>query len=131
MKLITTTALTVLTLTLTSCTTPKPPQTFYRPDNSALVIESLDDRTCQLLQPTASGRENIDRALAAAKTLPQHLKAVVILENYTEPECGAEFRERGTAWFVGLRNLGYEHIVFLKGAGVTDPNGLPVLVEYD
>jgi len=35
------------------------------------------------------------------------------------------------AWFIGLRGLGYQHIVFLQGNGSTDPNGLPTLAEYD
>ena len=33
-------------------------------------------------------------------------------------------------WFMGLRGLGYQHIVFLKGNGTTDPNGLLSLAEY-
>jgi hypothetical protein len=44
---------------------------------------------------------------------------------------GHEFRDRTVEWFVELRGLGYRHIVFLKGSGVTDPNGLPLLAEYD
>ena len=61
----------------------------------------------------------------------QHQTAVVILENYNEPQLGHEFRDRTLGWFIGLRGLGYQHIVFLKGNGVTDPNGLPTLAEYD
>jgi hypothetical protein len=60
----------------------------------------------------------------------QRQTAVVILENYTEPRIGWQYRERGTSWFVGLRGLGYQHIVFLRGTGVANPEGLITLVEY-
>jgi hypothetical protein len=55
---------------------------------------------------------------------------VVILENYTEEEIGGQFRDRGTPWVVGLRNLGYQHIVFLQGLGVANPEGLITIVQY-
>jgi hypothetical protein len=63
--------------------------------------------------------------------LSEHQEAVVILENYTELKIGEQFRDRGTALFVGLRNLGYQHIVFLQGNGVANPEGLVTLVEYN
>lgn len=124
-------ALTALAISLTSCATPRPPQAFHNTDDTVLVVESLDDRTCQMLEPTASVREDNDTVLAKAMTLPQHQTAVVILENYTEPRIGSQYRDRGTPWFVGLRGLGYQHIVFLQGRGVADPEGLLTLVEYE
>jgi len=84
-----------------------------------------------MLQPTASGREDCDKLLAKAMKLSQHQTAVVILENYTEPRIGAQFRDRGPLWFVCLRSLGYQHIVFLQGRDVSNPEGLTTLVEYD
>jgi hypothetical protein len=131
MKISISLSLVALTITLTSCATPKPPQAFHNIDNTALVVESLDDKTCQMLKPTASNREDNDKVLAEAMTLSQHQTAVVILENYTEPQMGGEFRNRGVSWFVGLRFLGYQHIVFLQGKGVANPEGLITLVEYD
>ena len=131
MKNIKTMAFTALAITMTSCATPPPPQVFHQTDATALVIESLDDTTCQLIQPVASGKENNDTALTKAMELPQREAAVVILENYNESTFGAQFRDRGTAWFVGLRNLGYQHIIFLQGKGVTDPEGLITLVQYE
>jgi len=131
MKISISISLVALTITLTSCTTQKPPQAFHNIDNTALVVESLDDKTCQMLKPTASCREDNDKVLAEAMTLSQHQTAVVILENYTEPQMGGEFRNRGVSWFVGLRFLGYQHIVFLQGKGVANPEGLITLVEYD
>jgi hypothetical protein len=116
---------------LTSCATPPPPQAFHGTDQTALIIESLDGRTCQMLRPAASDREENDRLLTAARRLPQHETAVVILENYNEALIGEQFRDRGTSWFVGLRTLGYRHIVFLQGKGVADPEGLLTLAEYD
>jgi hypothetical protein len=131
MKTTTSIALVVLAIALTSCATSGSRQAFHNSDNSALVIESLDGKTGQLLEPTASGREDNSTVLAKAMALPQHQTAVVILENYTEPRLGWQFRVRGTPWFMGLRSLGYEHIVFLEGRGVADPEGLPTLVEYE
>jgi len=131
MKSIKTMALLGLALTLTSCATPPPPQAFHNIDSTTLVIKSLDSTTGQMLQPAVTGAESIDKILAKAMELPQHGEAVVILENYTEPEFGAQFRDRGTSWFVALRNLGYQHIIFLQGKGVADPEGLVTLVQYE
>src|SRR5450759_4164768 len=129
MKIIYSLALAGLAIMLTSCATPKPPQAFHKTDSTALVINSLDDTTCQMVEPAASNRERNDNVLALAKALPQHLTAVVMLENYTEPRIGDQFRDRGTVWFVGLRHLGYQHIVFLQGKGVANPEGLMTLAE--
>ena len=124
-------ALAVLPLILTACATPRPPVAFHKTDNTALVVESLDGRNCQMLQPTASAREQIDDLLQQARPFQQHQTAVVILENYTDSRTGAQFNDRGTTWFVALRGLGYEHIYFLHGNGVTDPEGLPTIVQYN
>lgn len=123
-------ALAALAISLTSCATSRPPQTFHNTDNNAVVIDSLDDKTGQLLEPTASVTEANDTVLAKAMNLSKRQTAVVILENYTEPQIGLEYRIRGTPWFVGLRSLGYEHIVFLQGRGVANPEGLITLSEY-
>ena len=131
MKIIITLILAALAITLTSCSTPRPPQAFHGAGDTALVIESSNDGTCQILQPTASGTEKMDGVLAKAMNLPKHEEAVIILENYNEPQFGPEFRDRGTAWFVGLRNLGYQRIIFLQGNGVANPEGLITLVEYE
>ena len=119
-----------LPIILSSCATPAP-QAFYNTDNSALIVESLDNHSCQILAPTATQREEDSRLLDQARTFPRRQTAVVILENYSEPELGQEFRDRSFGWFVGLRGLGYQHIVFLKGNGVTEVNGLPTLADYD
>jgi hypothetical protein len=125
-------ALAALPFMLTSCATePVPPQAFHNTDGTALVIKSLDDSTCQMIEPAASNREGNDHVLALAKALPEHQAAVVILENYTESQIGDQFRDRGTALFVGLRNLGYQHIVFLQGNGIANPEGLMTLAEYN
>lgn len=121
----------VVPLMVTSCATTPPPAAFHQTDNSTLVVESLDKDNCQILQPTASARQNIENLLRQARSLPQHQTAVVILENYSEREIGTEFRNRTTPWFVGLRMLGYEHIYFLQGCGTLNPEGLPTIAEYD
>ena len=119
-----------LPIFLTSCASP-PKQAYQNTDNSALIVESLDARSCQVLAPTAIQREDNARLLDQAKEFAQHQTAVVILENYFEPQLGTEFRDRTFGWFLGLRGLGYQRIVFLKGNGATDPNGLLTLAEYD
>lgn len=120
-----------LPVLLSSCATSRPPQAFHNTDNSAFIVESLDNRSCQVLAPTTINKEENFRVLAQAKSFAQHQTAVVILENYSEPRLGQEFRDRTICWFIGLRGLGYQRIVFLQGRGVTDPNGLPTLAEYD
>ena len=131
MKIIYSLAFAGLAIMLTSCATPPPQQAFHNTDNTALVIASLDDKTCQMLQPKTSSGEKNDKVLAKAMTLSEHQAAVVILENYTERRIGEQFRDRGTALFVGLRNLGYQHIVFLQGNGGDNPEGLITLAEYN
>jgi len=84
-KIIYSLALAGLAIMLTSCATPKSPQAFHNTDNTALIVESLEGRTCQILQPTVSVREDSDKLLAKAMKLSQHQTAVVILENYAEP----------------------------------------------
>ena len=123
--------LAALPVLLSSCATSRPPQAFHNTDNSALVVESLDNRSCQVIAPTAIAKEENTRVLDQAKAFSQRQTAVVILENYSEPQLGPQFRDRSMAWFIGLRGLGYQHIVFLQGNGTTDPNGLPTLAEYD
>jgi hypothetical protein len=100
-------------------------------DSTALVIDSLDDNTCQLIQPTMSDKQQNDQILTEAHNFAQHDTAVVILENYNEPQPGAEFRDRSVSLFVGLRGAGYKNIVFLQGKGVANPEGLITLAEYD
>ena len=117
-----------LAVGVTSCATPS--RAFHNTDSTALVIESLDSQTGQMLQPNTSARKSNDQLLAEAAALSQHQTAVVILENYTEEEIGVQFRDRGTPWVVGLRNLGYQHIVFLQGLDVPNPEGLTTLVQY-
>ena len=73
MKIINATALVALAITLTSCATPKPPQAFHNTDNTALVIASLDDKTCQMVEPAASKREGNDNVLALAKIGRAHV----------------------------------------------------------
>ena len=123
--------LAALPLLLSSCSTPMPPQAYHGTDNSALVISAIDARTSRIILPTPSGEIANDSILNVAKALPQHQTAIVILENYSEPQVGDEFRNRGTPWFIGLRCVGYEHIVFLQGNGATNPEGLITLASYD
>ena len=131
MKIIDSIALVALALSLTSCATPLPPKAFHNSDPTALVIQSLDVKTSQMLQPKMSGGDQNEKVLASAQALPRHQEAVVILENYTELQVGEQFRDRSIPLFVGLRGLGYQRIVFLQGNGVANPEGLITLAEYE
>ncbi|HEV2695779.1 MAG TPA: hypothetical protein VG347_23020 [Verrucomicrobiae bacterium] len=124
-------SLAALPVLLSSCATPQPPQAYHNTDNTALVIDAMDARSSRIVMPTPSGPIGNDQILTTAKNLPQHQTAVVILENYTEAEAGDQFRDRGTPWFIGLRCLGYEHIVFLHGNGAGNPEGLLTVAKYD
>lgn len=123
----------VLPLLFTGCATePKAPQAFHNTDNSALIIKSLDNESSQMVMPAISTAEQNGRLLEKARTLAQHETVVVILENYTEPQLGRQFRDRSTPWFIGLRGLGYEHIFFVQGNGAAaNTEGLPLLARYD
>jgi len=128
-NLLTLLALAVGAVFLTSCATPS--RAFHNTDSTALVIQSFDSQTARTLQPTTSDKKSNDDLMADAGALSQHQTAVVILEGYTEEEIGDQFRDRGTPWVVGLRRLGYEHIIFLKGLDVANPEGLITIVKYD
>jgi hypothetical protein len=121
-------ALGTLAVCLTSCASP--PRAFHNTDSTALVIQSFNDQTCQMLQPTASAKISNDELLGEAAKLSQHQTAIVILEDYTDEKIGNEFRDRTTSWVIGLRYLGYPNIVFLKGLGVADPEGLIPITQY-
>jgi hypothetical protein len=114
-----------------SCATSRPPQAFHNADGSALVIKSLNTRSGQIIAPTQTDEMENARMLDQIKSVPQRQTAIVILENYLEPQLGPEFRNRSMTWFFALRVLGFQHIVFLQGRGVPDPNGLITLAEYD
>lgn len=123
-----------LPVVLSSCATPAPPQTYRNADAAALIVESLDAGSCRMLAPTPMEREDNARLLDRAKSLGSHQTAVVILENYSEAELGREFRDRSMGWFMGLRGLGYQRIVFLKGDGAPGANavnGMQTLADYN
>ncbi|HEV2695820.1 MAG TPA: hypothetical protein VG347_23225 [Verrucomicrobiae bacterium] len=116
---------------LTSCSTPQPRVAFHNTDNSALVVASYNNGTCQVIGPIASSPEKNGLVVDQIKPLAQRQTAVIILENYSEPTLGPEFHARAYGWFAGLRCLGYQHIVFLQGNGAPNPDSLPTLFEYD
>lgn len=123
--------LAIIPLLAISCATQTPPQSYHAVDSNALVIKSIDRSTCQILRPGESDTIENVKVIAKLSSLPEHHSAVVILENYTEIQLGSEFRDRSAGWFMCLRSLGYEHIVFLQGKGVSDPEGLIALARYD
>ena len=115
---------------LCSCATAPVQEAFHSTDKSELIIKSIDGRSSQIIAPTALAAVPNSQILDELKSYPKGQTAVVILENYGEPQVGPEFRDRSEGWFIGLRGLGFQHIVFLKGNEAVDPNGLRVLAEY-
>ena len=75
-----------LPVVLSSCATSRPPQAYHNTDSSALIVQSLDASSCQVIAPTATGREKDTRLLEQARSFAQRQTAVVILENYSEPQ---------------------------------------------
>ena len=130
-KMISLLASAALPVLVSSCASTPPHPAFHIIDNSALIVASLDTTSCAVIAPTPIPKVDNVRLLEQARTFSQHQTAVVILENYSEPQLGQQFRDRTLGWFIGLRGLGYQHIVFLKGQGNADPNGLPTLAEYN
>jgi hypothetical protein len=125
--------LAALGVLLTSCATapPPPPQVYHSGDKPALVIHSLDETTSRIILPEASAQKPNDDTLNQTRKLPKQAAAVVILENYHESRPGDEFRNRGTSWFVNLRNQGYQQIIFLAGTGAANPDGLILVAKYN
>ena len=121
----------LLALIVPSCATKQPPVAYHNVDNTALVIDSVDIKKSQMVLPTSSGLIDNTQLVNKAKALSDHQTAVVILEHYSEPEIGMQFRDRSIPWFVFLRGLGYQRIIFLQGNGVANPEGLPTLVSYE
>jgi hypothetical protein len=120
-----------LPIVICSCATPHPPQTFHGPKESVLVVKSLDNHFSELVSPVAMAREDNVRMLDQIKSLSRQKMAIIILENYSESQPGPDFRDRSLEWFMGLRGLGFDRIVFLQGKGVAEPDGLVVLADYD
>ncbi|HXR04097.1 MAG TPA: hypothetical protein VN836_05250 [Verrucomicrobiae bacterium] len=123
-------ALAALAVSLTSCATSRPPQTFHNTDNNAVVIDSLDQKTGQMLQPAATVREDSNMFLAKAANLSKRQTTVVTVENYNESQPSLQYHIRGTQWFIGVQSLGNEHIVSVQDKGVPNPEGLITLTEY-
>lgn len=121
----------LLPLWLSSCATPPPPQAFHNTDATALIIKTVDNHSGEVMAPTAIGLAANDRVLTQARALTQHQTAVVVLENYSEPKLGPQFRARACGWFISLRGLGYQNIYFLQGEGLAATDGLRILVAYN
>jgi len=123
--------LAALPLLFAACATKPTPVAFHPTDPAALVVQTFDARTARVVTPTPTETIESAEILARAKNLTPHQTAVIILENYPEPEPGPLFRDRSMGWFIGLRGLGYQHILFLLGNGSASPDGLITLADYN
>ena len=119
-----------LAILSTSCATTQPPQSFHNTDNSAVIIDSLNDKRSQMLQPATTVRGDNDTVLAKAMKSSRHQTTAVTLQDYDESQAGLQYHIRGTPWIVELRGLEYEHFVYLQDKGITNPGGLITLTQY-
>jgi hypothetical protein len=119
-----------LPVLICSCATSCPPQAFRAGTEDALVIESYDDHSGQVVSPVTLERADNRQMLNEIKSVEKKSVAIVMLEGYQEPQPGPEFRDRSLELFMGLRQLGYQRIIFLQGHGVPQPSGLMVLAQY-
>lgn len=124
-------AFAALPVLFTACASPKPPQAFHATDSNAVVIKCVDGRNSELISPTPTAPEANSKVMGKVSAMNGPKTAVVILENYNEEKVGDEFRNRSTPWFIGLRTLGYDHVVFLQGNGTDSPEGLATIARYD
>ena len=124
-------AIAALPVFITACASPKPPQAFHATDSNAVVIKSVDSRTSEIIAPTPSGPVANTTVMSKVSAMNGPKTAVVILENYSEEKVGDVFRDRSMPWFIGLRTLGYDHVVFLQGNGSANPEGLATIARYD
>jgi hypothetical protein len=117
---------------LTGCKTEHVVQIYEPSDANAVLIRSVEGGRGQVLGEggTRADAENSE-LLNNLRGLTAHHTAVVMLEHYSEPEPDLEFRDRATPWFLALRLLGFEHIIFLRGQSVDSPAGLTVVASYD
>ena len=130
MKIGTPLALAALAVLSTSCATTQPPQSFHNSDNSAVIIDSLNDKRSQMLQPASTVWVDNDTFLVKAMKLSRPQAPAVTLQDYDESQVGLQYRIRGTPWYVELRGLEYEHFVFLRDTAFTNPGGLITLTQY-
>lgn len=119
-------------LLLTACSTPSrvtPLPKFAEAESADFIARYYSDQTSYALKPTMMEGQSFaifDRAsmLGMARQQPRHELAVVVLVHYPDVEI-EETAKLG--WVNDLKGLGYQRIVFLRGARSMQVNGLPVL----
>jgi hypothetical protein len=121
-------AVAALPVLVSSCATPKPAQVCHNADASGLIVKSFDNRTCEVIAPTAIVREANARVRGQATVFPRHQTAVVILENDSKPQVSPEFRDRTFGWFIGLRGCAAVRCDSKTGRSLTDAV-IPVILK--
>lgn len=130
MKISTTMALAALAALLTSCATTRQPQTLHNSVNDAVISQNSDVKTNPVRNPAFAGMDDSSVVAAKAMNLSKRQAPATTPANYEQPPAGLEYRIRGTSWFIGLRGLRDEHVVFLQGKGASNPEGLITLTQY-
>jgi hypothetical protein len=130
MKISTPMVLAPLAILLTSCATTSPPQTLHNAHNDAVAIDNTNVKTNLVRQPATTVQDDNDMVAANVVNLSKRQTATTTPENNDQPQSGLEYHIHGTPWFIGLRGLRNEHVVFLQGKGASNPEGLITLTQY-
>ena len=119
-------------LLLSSCSTPSlealRPR-FHEADAADFIARYFTDQTSYVVKPVSLDgpyQPICDRAslLKQAGQQPQRELAVILLIHYRTAESEEHVK---LAWVNDLTGLGYQRVVFLRGDGGMQANGLPML----
>ena len=120
-------------LMATACSTSRtaPVVRFNEQERANLIVRYFTDDTSYVLKPQQTEGPYLsilrkDDVLHVAKQLPGRELAVVILIHYASP---SEAQAVQSKWANLLTGLGYQRVVFLRGFGSMQVNGLTVLAQ--
>ena len=124
-----------IVLLVTACSTPQTSQVerFHEQDQANIIVRYYSDETSYVVKPQRTEGVFLsilrrDDVLDVAKKLPGRGLAVVILVHYPSQDTADAVR---TKWASQLTGLGYQRVVFLRGFGSSQIEGLPILAQVD
>jgi len=124
-----------IVLLATACSTPQTSQVvrFHEQDQANIIVRYYSDETSYVVKPQRTEGVFLsilrrDDVLDVAKKLPGRGLAVVILVHYPSQDTADAVR---TKWASQLTGLGYQRVVFLRGFGSSQVEGLPILAQVD
>ena len=124
-----------IVLLVTACSTPQTSQVvrFHEQDQANIIVRYYSDEISYVVKPQRTEGVFLsilrrDDVLDVAKKLPGRGLAVVILVHYPSQDTADAVR---TKWASQLTGLGYQRVVFLRGFGSSQIEGLPILAQVD